>query len=149
MQIMISACLLGLCCRYDGKSKPHPGCLALAREHTLIPVCPEQLGGLATPRMPAERRGERVMTKEDVDVTEAYRRGAAEACRLAELLEIRRAILKARSPSCGVGHIYDGSFTHALIPGDGVAAEALRHIGLELYTEEDLDNWEEERIDTL
>ena len=78
---MISACLLGICCRYDGASKAHPLAAALARHHTLIPVCPEQLGGLSTPRPPAERRGDRVVTRTG-DVTEQYRRGAEETLRL-------------------------------------------------------------------
>ena len=131
---MISACLLGICCRYDGASKAHPLAAALARHHTLIPVCPEQLGGLSTPRPPAERRGDRVMTERG-DVTEQYRRGAEETLRLYRLLGCEAAVLKERSPSCGHGQIYDGTFSGALTVGDGVTAELLAANGVAVYGE--------------
>ena len=134
MRILMSACLLGVCCRYDGASKPHPDALALAERHEIVPVCPEQLGGLPTPRPPAERQGEVVCTRER-DVTEQYRRGAAEALRLCKLLGCETAVLKEKSPSCGCGEIYDGAFTKALIPGMGVAAQLLRENGVAIYGE--------------
>ena len=84
MKLLVSACLLGVCCRYDGASKPHPLAAALAGRHTLVPVCPEQLGGLPTPRPPAERRGGKVVTQNG-DVTEQYRRGAEETLKLCKL----------------------------------------------------------------
>ena len=84
MRLLISACLLGCRCRYDGASKAHPLAAALAERHDLVPVCPEQLGGLATPRPPAERRGEAVVTAAGLDVTEQYRRGAEEALTLSD-----------------------------------------------------------------
>ena len=93
-------------------------------------MCPEQLGGLATPRQPAERQGDRVVTKEGTDVTEEYRRGAEETLKLARLFQCRAAILKERSPSCGSGRIYDGSFSSTLTDGDGTAAEALKAAGI-------------------
>ena len=130
MKILVSACLLGVRCRYDGQSKPHEGVLSLMRQHTLIPVCPEVMGGLATPRVPAERAGESVLTQEGGDVTEQYRRGAEEALRLAELYGCKAALLKERSPSCGSGAIYDGSFRHILTAGDGVTAELLKAHGI-------------------
>ena len=138
-KILVSACLLGAACRYDGRGVPCESVLRLAdRGACLVPVCPEQLGGLPTPRTPAERRGETVVTRDWRDVTAEYRRGAEQALRLAQLLGCTRAILKSRSPSCGCGQIYDGSFTGALCPGEGVAAQLLRENGLEVCTEEDL-----------
>ena len=134
MRLLVSACLLGCPCRYDGAAKPCPAVLALAERHELVPVCPEQLGGLPTPRPPAERRGDRVVTQCG-DVTEQYRRGAAEAVRLAQLLGCDGAVLKEKSPSCGHGAVYDGTFTRTLIPGDGVTAEALLAAGVPVYGE--------------
>lgn len=141
MKILISACLLGCRCRYDGASKRHPLAEALARRHTLVPVCPEQLGGLATPRPPAERRGDRVVTREDGDVTEAYRRGAEETLGLCRLTGCEAAILKERSPSCGRGSVYDGTFSGTLRPGDGVTAELLHAAGIPVYGESELENF--------
>ena len=135
MKILISACLLGCRCRYDGGSKPHPAATALAERHELVPVCPEQLGGLSTPRPPAERVGERVVNREGCDVTEQYCRGAEEAVKLCRLMECRAAVLKERSPSCGSGEIYDGTFTGTLTAGDGVTAAALKAAGIPVYGE--------------
>lgn len=138
MNILVSACLLGLCCRYDGCAKPNEEILALRGKYTLIPVCPEQLGGLATPRLPAERKGERVVTKTGFDVTEEYVRGAQQALKLAKLLQCQAAVLKERSPSCGCGQIYDGSFSKTIIPGDGVTAALLKENGIPVYGESQL-----------
>lgn len=138
--MLISACLLGLPCRYSGDGYPIPELetiLADQRLH-LVPLCPEQLGGLATPRSPAERVGECVLTKFGEDVTEAYRRGADCTLELAARLNCRCALLKARSPSCGSGVIYDGTFTGTRILGDGVAAEVLRGSGMPVFDEEHL-----------
>ena len=96
MKILISACLLGARCRYDGASKEHLEVLKLAERHTLVPVCPEQLGGLPTPRTPSERQGDAVCTREGKDVTEAYRRGAEEALRLCRMLERTQSLLRLR-----------------------------------------------------
>ena len=101
--ILISACLLGCACRYDGKSKPHPLAQALARRGLVVPVCPEQLGGLPTPRAPSEQQNDRVVSANGTDVTTQYRRGAEEALRLAALYGCTTAVLKERSPSCGSG----------------------------------------------
>lgn len=135
MRILISACLLGISCRYDGDSKPHPLAEELARRHQLVPVCPEQLGGLPTPRPPAERRGDRVITRAGGDVTAQYRRGAEETWKLCRLLDCQAAVLKERSPSCGSGEIYDGTFTGTRISGDGVTAETLRAQGIQIVGE--------------
>ena len=130
MNILVSACLLGMDCRYDGTHAYCPALEQLMAEHVLIPVCPERRGGLPTPRVPAERQGERVVTRDGDDVTSAYIAGAQEALRLAKQYDCRYAIFKERSPSCGSGAIYDGSFSSRLIPGDGVAAQLLRKNGV-------------------
>ena len=135
MRILISGCLLGVCCRYDGASKPHSLAIELAKGHELIPVCPEQLGGLATPRPPAERQEDRIIAKTGLDVTAQYCRGAEEALKLYRLLGCDAAVLKERSPSCGSGEIYDGSFSGVLIPGDGVTAELMKSNGIPVYGE--------------
>ena len=138
MRLLISACLLGCRCRYDGASKVHPLAAELAERHELVPVCPEQLGGLATPRPPAERREDRVVTAAGADVTAQYRRGAEEALGLCRFFGCQAAVLKERSPSCGGGQIYDGTFTGTLTEGDGVTAELLRAAGVPVYGESQL-----------
>lgn len=138
MKILISACLLGCACRYDGKSKPHPLAQELARRGLAVPVCPEQLGGLPTPRTPSERQGQRVTMQNGHDVTAEYRRGAEEALAIARLYGCQMAVLKERSPSCGHGEIYDGTFTGTLTTGDGVTAALLRENGITVYGESDL-----------
>ena len=144
MKILVSACLLGVRCRYDGKSKPHPAVDRLMEQHTLIPVCGEILGGLPTPRVSAERQGARVVTADGRDVTAAYRRGAEEVLRLAERYGCTAAILKERSPSCGSGRIYDGTFTGTLTDGWGVTAELLRDHGICVIGESEAETWREE-----
>lgn len=137
MNILVSACLLGVPCRYDGTPAADPQVLSLADGHALVPVCPEQLGGLPTPRPPAEIRDGRVVTKAGADVTDAYRRGAEATAALAQTLGCRCAVLKARSPSCGSGHIYDGSFSRRLVDGDGLAAAVLKREGIRVLNEEE------------
>lgn len=139
MKILISACLLGVCCRYDGASKSYPLAKELGKKHQLVPVCPEQLGGLSTPRQPAERQGARVVTKAGADVSEAYRRGAEEALRLYRALGCEAAVLKERSPSCGRGAVYDGTFSGTLTAGDGVTAELLAAYGIPVYGESEIE----------
>ena len=139
-RVLVSFCLLGAQCRYDGQCKPPLAELArLQARFDLIPICPEQLGGLATPRPPAERRGSRVVTASGLDVTEAYARGAQQVLQLARQFSCRAAILKAKSPACGSGLIYDGSFTGTLVTGDGVAAQMLKEEGLIVFGESDTE----------
>lgn len=140
MNILISACLLGQYCRYDGKTKVYPQVQALLGRDDihLIPVCPEQCGGLATPRPAAERQGKRVVTTNGSDVTAQYQRGAEAALYWARLFHCTKAILKEKSPSCGHGQIYDGTFSRTLTAGDGVTVELLRAEGLEIIGESDL-----------
>ena len=138
-KLLVSACLLGAPCRYDGKSKPLAGIERLREKYELVPVCPEREGGLPTPRTPSERRGEAVVMQDGTDVTAQYRCGAEAALALCRREGCAVALLKERSPSCGSGVIYDGSFTHTLISGDGVTAELLRQHGLKIYGESELD----------
>ena len=133
---LISACLLGCPCRYDGRSKPIPEDIrARLEKDILIPVCPECLGGLPTPRIPAERCSSRVLNREGRDVTEEYERGAREVLRLARLYNADGVILRDRSPSCGTCGVYDGSFSGKLRDGMGVTAEMLLCEGIAIFDE--------------
>lgn len=142
MNILISHCFLGEPCRYDGQSRLDRQVIELHRAgHTLIPVCPEVLGGLDTPRAPAElQKDGRVLNQDGEDVTAAYLEGARKALEIALENGCTVAVLKARSPSCGSGEVYDGSFTHTLTPGWGVAARLLREAGITVMDEENLDS---------
>ena len=131
--VLVSACLLGMPCRYDGRSKP-TALTELSRAAALVPFCPEIYGGLATPREPAEILHGRVVAKSGTDVTEQYRKGAKETVRLAKMLGCDCAVLQDRSPSCGRGMIHNGNFDGGLIPGDGIAARALLEAGIPVYS---------------
>jgi uncharacterized protein YbbK (DUF523 family) len=134
---IVSACLADAHCNYKGESKPNQRIIDLVKRGEAIPLCPEQLGGLPTPRVPAEIRGDKVFNKNGEDVTEYFVRGAHEVLRIAVLYSCKEAILKSKSPSCGCGLIYDGKFTGNLIRGDGVTTNLLRANGIKVYTEDD------------
>lgn len=136
-KILISACLLGFDCKYNGGNNRMADAeiAALRERFELIPVCPECCGGLPTPRTPSERLGDRVVSKTGADVTEQFEKGARAALGLTRHFGIKTAILKANSPSCGSGTIYDGSFTGTLVPGDGVTAELLKKHGIKVTDE--------------
>lgn len=136
--ILVSACLLGVCCRYDGASKPNADVIKLREKYVLIPICPEVDGGLPTPRTPSERVGDRVLMRDGKDVTHNYQSGAEMALERAKSFNCTAAILKARSPSCGSNQIYDGSFSGTLTARDGVAAELLKNNSIAVYTEEEI-----------
>ena len=141
-KLLISACLLGAATRYDGKSKKvisDDNIKRLSEYYNLVPICPEIYGGLPTPRVPSERIGDRVKMKDGTDVTDNYLSGANEALALCRTLGIKKALLKAKSPSCSKGEIYDGTFTGTLINGYGVAAEVLIKNGIEIFDENDID----------
>ena len=140
-KILVSACLLGIGCRYDGKEKANDRVLKLLNDPdvVLIPVCPEQLGGLPTPRIASERSGDRVVNQAGEDVTAQYWKGAEAALKMAELYGCKKAILRERSPSCGCGAIYDGSFSRQTIPGNGVTAELLLNHGIVVLGESKLE----------
>lgn len=137
--ILISACLLGVACRYDGKEGRAIDLSALSEKYHFIPVCPEIYGGLETPRTPSERVGDRVIMQDGRDVTENYIRGAEATLKLAKKFNCRIAILKERSPSCGSGYIYDGSFSKKLVTGDGVTAELLKKNGIKVVGEGEIE----------
>lgn len=138
--MLISACFLGLDCKYSGGNNALGDKIiaGLKEKYQLVPVCPESYGGLPSPRLPSERVGERVLAKNGADVTEQYKKGAAAALRLAELFGCKIALMKERSPSCGHDSIYDGSFTGRVVPGDGVAAELLKQNGVTVCGESDV-----------
>ena len=138
-KLLISACLLGRNCKYNGGNNLHPLAERLGEKYDLVPICPETWGGLTSPRPPAERVGGRILDREGRDVTEAFQRGAQRALETARKNGCRRAVLKERSPSCGAGRIYDGTFTGTTVPGDGVAAALLRAEGLVLYGESEIE----------
>ncbi len=136
-KVIISACLLGLDCKYDGGNNrlPEDKLGMLTEKYELIPVCPECYGGLTTPRTPSERSGDRVVSKTGADVTAQFNRGAHAALYLAGLCGAKLAILKSNSPSCGSGTVYDGTFSGKLVPGDGVTAELLKEHGIRIINE--------------
>ena len=142
MNILISRCLLGEPCRYDGKSFTSEVCKKIRAEgHTLISVCPETDGGLPTPRPPAEIQPDgSVINREGRDVTEQYRQGAILALKKAETYHCSVAVLKSKSPSCGSKSVYDGSFSRTLIAGQGVTARLLTEAGIHVVDENMVDS---------
>ncbi len=138
-RVIFSQCLLGIPCRYDGKCAANEAVREIACREGWIPVCPEILGGLSTPRPSAERVGDRVMNLAGQDVTENYHRGAEQALDIAKMYGAKYALLKEKSPSCGCGRIYDGTFSRNLIPGDGVTAELFKQNNIEVFGETRLE----------
>ncbi len=141
-KLIISACLLGLATRYDGKSKKaitDEDLKKLSESYHLVPVCPEIYGGLPTPRTPSERVGERVKMKDGKDVTDNYLKGAYETLNLAKIAGAKKALLKAKSPSCGKDEIYDGSFSGVLTSGNGVTVDLLIANEIEVFNENEID----------
>ncbi|MGI5912610.1 MAG: DUF523 domain-containing protein [Syntrophomonadaceae bacterium] len=144
---LVSACLCGVKCKYNGKSNINPYFIDLLKEGYVIPICPEQLGGLPTPRTPAEIRGGSgqdvlanscsVITKDGQDVTSNYIKGAFETLKIAQLAGVSTAILKSRSPSCGIGCIYDGTFSYKTRKADGVTAALLKENGIKVMDEDE------------
>lgn len=139
-KILVSACLLGLATRYDGQSKAVEKIIELSKGNILIPICPEQLGGLATPRLKSEIKGNKVIRYDGKDVTDNYLKGANMALSIAQLNKVDYCVLKSKSPSCGKGLIYDGNFKGRLIDGDGLTCKLLRENGFVVYSEEDIIN---------
>ena len=141
--ILVSACLAGYPCRYDGTEKTDENVVAMVRNREAIPVCPELLGGLSTPRIPSEMdldgasvllgKG-KVLTEDGTDITQSFLKGAFETLKLCRLYGVERAVLKANSPSCGCGSIYDGTFSGNTKPGDGVTTALLKINGIPVKT---------------
>lgn len=136
-KIIVSACLCGIPCRMDGKAKPVEAIVELYKKGIAIPVCPEEEGGLPTPREASERLGDRVVSRVGTDVTKEFTLGAERCLQKAKDLGITRAVLKSKSPSCGVGVIHNGKFDGGLVPGDGVFAELCMKNGISCQTEKD------------
>ena len=137
-KILVSACLLGYPVRYDGQSKIVDKIVELAKDNILIPICPEILGGLPTPRIKSEIKGDRVIRYDGKDVTDNYLIGANIALNIAKLNNVDYCILKSKSPSCGKELIYDGNFNGTLIDGDGITCKILKENGFIVYSEEDM-----------
>ena len=139
-KVLISACLAGINCKFNGENNLlDSGILdEISKKYHLLFVCPEVFGGLSTPREPAEMKGGLVVTKTAKDVSENFKFGAEICLKIAKLNSCKKAILKARSPSCGSGQIYDGSFTKKLIFGDGVAAKLLKENGILVFSEDEI-----------
>lgn len=137
-KILVSACLAGINCKYNGKNNENEKIIELIKEKDVILICPEQLGGLKTPRTPAEIKNNKVINKEGIDVTEEYQKGAQEVLKIAQKFNIKTAILKSKSPSCGKGKIYDGTFSNKLIEGNGITAELLKKHGIKVISSDDI-----------
>ena len=131
-KILVSACLLGVNCKYNGGNNAYNEIDEFLKDYEIIPICPEIMGGLSTPRCPAEIVGDKVITKEGVDVTKQYVKGANECLFLAKKYNVKKALLKLKSPSCGYEQVYDGTFTNTLINKNGVTAELLENNGIEI-----------------
>lgn len=148
---LISSCLCGVNCKYSGGNNLNTKCLELLKEGKAILVCPEQLGGLPTPRTPAEIKGnsegvlkgnDKIITKENLDVTKEFLKGAYETLHIAKLSNINKAILKEGSPSCGVNYVYDGNFNGTKIKGKGLTATILEKNGIDVISDIDLEGEE-------
>lgn len=135
---IVSACLLGINCKYSGENNINEKVVGLLKDEILIPVCPEQLGGMSTPRLPAEILGEKVVNKEGIDVSEFFIRGAKEVLMIANLYNVSEAILKDGSPSCASTYIYDGSFKKIKKNGSGYCTKLLIENGVKVISENDL-----------
>ena len=133
-KILVSSCLLGLNCKYNGGNNYSEEIDEYLKKYDVIPICPEIMGGLPTPRVPSERLGDKVITKDGRDVTKEFKKGAEETLFLAKKFNVKKAILKLKSPSCGSEKIYDGTFTNNLTNGDGITAELLKENGIEIIT---------------
>lgn len=138
VKIMVSQCLLGCCCRYKGDHCLNESILQLSLNHTLIPVCPEQMGGLPTPRDPSEIMNGRLISNKGKDVTFEYQKGAEIALMIAKMNKVDFAIFKTKSPSCGKGMIYDGTFSGTLVSGNGVTVDLFLNNGIDVYSEEEI-----------
>ena len=138
-KLLISECLCGVPCRYDGKDNYIDKIEVLKEYYELVPVCPEVLGGLSTPRDPAERQGNRICTANGTDVTAEFLRGAQLTVDIALKHGCKKALMKAKSPSCGYKRIYDGTFSRSLTDGHGCTIEALLAKNLRIYTEDDIE----------
>ncbi len=141
MTVLVSACLLGLDCKYNGGNNLTEAVREYLRDKVTVAVCPEVMGGLPVPRVPCEIRDGHVVSRDGKDMDEAFSRGADRIMEAIAHTEIDLAILKDRSPSCGCGKIYDGTFTGTLTDGNGVFAERLQKAGIPIVTENEIGTW--------
>lgn len=139
-KVIVSACLLGVNCNYEGGNNYSEEVMNYLKDKEIIPICPEQWGGLTTPRLGAEISGDKVFAEDGTDVTKNFKRGAKEVLELAKRLGVKKAVLKSHSPSCGMGLIEDGTFSHSYTEGNGVCAELLLKNGIEVITSDDIIN---------
>lgn len=137
MNIMVSKCLLGINCKYNGENNLNSRVLEISKRHNCILICPEEFGGLKTPRDPSEIKNGIVISRSGVDVSEYFKKGKEICVNLAKINNIDLAILKESSPSCGVNDIYDGTFTNKKIKGMGITSRALKDLGIKIYSEKD------------
>ena len=137
VEYVVSACLAGCKCRYDGKDNLCPKVKQLVDEGRAVTVCPEVMGGMTTPRIPSERKDGKVINSNGDDNTAYFVRGVEKSIEVVKEHNIKKAILKAKSPSCGNKYIYDGTFSKTLVEGKGMLAEKLTELGLEIYDEGD------------
>ena len=136
MRVLVSACLLGYNCKYNGKNNLNSKIVELLKTHEVIPVCPEMFGGLSCPRIPCEKVGDRILDKEGNDCTKQFIKGAEEALNIAKEKQVDFPILQKRSPSCGNSVIYDGTFKGNLIAGNGVFAQKLQSLNIPIMEAE-------------
>lgn len=138
MKVIVSACLLGRNCKYNGGNNRNEKVLDFLRGHEIIAVCPEVMAGLGTPRTPVEIVDGNVQTREGVSVDAQLREAVARIVQEAKLLQVDCAVLQSRSPTCGVNQVYDGTFTGTRIQGSGVLAQALKDAGIKVIDAEDV-----------
>ncbi len=137
-KVLVSACLLGTPCRYDGKAKPNEAVIDLSKKYELIPICPEVDGGLPTPRLPCEVYGDQVIREDGINMTAFFQKGAEIALKIAKENGCKLAVLKEKSPSCGSHYRYNGLFQKTLVEGSGIAAKLLKENGITVLSENDI-----------
>jgi uncharacterized protein YbbK (DUF523 family) len=138
-KLLISACILGVNCKYNGKNNYNPLVEKLKERYILIPICPEEMGGLSTPRNPSEILNDKVISSKGDDVTNNFFDGANKALDIAKKENISKALLKEGSPSCGSNYIYDGTFTKTKINGMGITARLLNNNNIKIYNEDEIE----------
>lgn len=142
MKVIVSACLLGDNVKYNGENNYQEELVSFLKDYEVIKICPEVMGGLKIPRSSAEIRNEKVITYDNQDVTNEFSKGALKVLELAKRENVKVAILKKNSPSCGMGNIYDGTFSHKLIKGDGVTSKLLKNNGITILNEENYKEYQ-------
>ena len=143
--ILVSACLLGEKCRYDGRGNYRPFIEKLKQKFDIVPICPEVMGGLKTPRDKSEILNDKVVSEKGRDVTRYFQKGAEEVANIVKYLHITKAVLMERSPSCGVHQVHDGHFKGNLVDGEGVTTKVLKELGVKCFTIEEIEEYLNEK----